>query len=917
MAELDKLYRETQLLLENDATRYLTRILAAWHARDWDQIVDCYAPEATMDDRRSVVAASFDPEQFMAMSRLVFDGAGTHECTTIATRGRSLALAEWRLHIPEPEASAKVLMLVRVDAEGRHLWSIQFDPDDLEAALAELDALYVEEQAQLENDATRHIARIHDAFKAHDWDAVAAGYADDYTTDDRRSVVAMPLDHEQSMASVRWIFDGDCVYETREIVATRGQDLAVTRSTLRVFEPEAIVTTLSVTQLNDEGRFTRSIIFDPDDVEGALVELDALYRAEEKPAENDATRTIARVHAAYNARDWDVIAANYADGYTQDDRRSLVAVSLDHEQSRANSRWIFDGRGTFEGETIATRGRNLVLTRTTLRIPDPEARVTVLVLTQVDDEGRQAQSIFFDADDVEVAMAELDTLHRAEAHPFENEASRAALRVSDAANRRDWQGLLDGHDPAFVTVEHRQAVRLRLEGDDALSTYRIMFTIDDCRLDRTLLATRGERLALLRDTASFSDGLAGPSEVVVLAIVECGADGRVLSNVTFDADDVEGAIAELDARYRSETNLFENAAWRAALRVRDASNNRDWEHFLDTLDPAFVSDSHRHAVLLHLEGDNALDAQRAMFALDTFRFDRTLLATRGERLALTTDTVAFTDGLAGPSEVVTISLLECDAAGLIRHFTAFNPDDLGAAYDALNVRYVELGGGPYSASLSKAFDARDWDAFASAFHPECTIGDFRTAGWGLIDRDTFVEYQRSVVELAPDAHMWNDHLRSRGSAVISTGRAFGTQDGGPWEIAYVTVGVVHPDGRLQYAEVYELSDTAVAFAAIRRIRRGRRATRAEPGMGRHSIKNDAPSSGATGAPSSRDATPKWFSTTAAAASRRRLSERKRSPVARVLFDMDRRDVDAAVARNRRRSGRIGRVSRHGNGWRDW
>ena len=96
----------------------------------------------------------------------------------------------------------------------------------------------------------------------------------------------------------------------------------------------------------------------PPERAGADVGEAARPAAERAVFENDATRNNARYVAAHHAHDWDAILALFADDFTTDDRRSVVAGPLDHEQSMESVRIIFDGRGTFEQETLATRGRS-------------------------------------------------------------------------------------------------------------------------------------------------------------------------------------------------------------------------------------------------------------------------------------------------------------------------------------------------------------------------------------------------------------------------------------------------------------------------------------------------------------------------------------------------------------------------------
>ena len=60
----------------------------------------------------------------------------------------------------------------------------------------------------------------------------------------------------------------------------------------------------------------------------------------------------------------------------------------------------------------------------------------------------------------------------------------------------------------------------------------------------TVIATRGERLALNRISSSNSRGL---SNLEALSIIEVGSDNRAVAGVQLDPDDMNAAIAELDA----------------------------------------------------------------------------------------------------------------------------------------------------------------------------------------------------------------------------------------------------------------------------------------------------------------------------------------------------------------------------------
>ena len=78
---------------------------------------------------------------------------------------------------------------------------------------------------------------------------------------------------------------------------------------------------------------------------------------------------------------------------------------------------------------------------------------------------------------------------------------------------------------------------------------RTLFGVELQQWDVELLATRGERLAVIRHTVRFIEGATGPSEVETMNVEECGPDGRMLAITILDPDDVERAMTVLDARY--------------------------------------------------------------------------------------------------------------------------------------------------------------------------------------------------------------------------------------------------------------------------------------------------------------------------------------------------------------------------------
>jgi hypothetical protein len=65
----------------------------------------------------------------------------------------------------------------------------------------------------------------------------------------------------------------------------------------------------------------------------------------------------------------------------------------------------------------------------------------------------------------------------------------------------------------------------------------------------SVIATRGDRLALTRIRSSNRDPGQGDFGVEMLNVVEIDTDERIVAHVEFDPNDVDAAFAELDARY--------------------------------------------------------------------------------------------------------------------------------------------------------------------------------------------------------------------------------------------------------------------------------------------------------------------------------------------------------------------------------
>jgi hypothetical protein len=119
-----------------------------------------------------------------------------------------------------------------------------------------------------------------------------------------------------------------------------------------------------------------------------------------------------RYVTALVAGDWDALADAVADEHLLEDRRLGMKVTLDKagniEQARVIADLAVDRDLTIDLDVIETRGERLALIRQVYRAED--FVIPVLVVMEVDDNGRTPLFIVFDEDDLAAARAELEAL---------------------------------------------------------------------------------------------------------------------------------------------------------------------------------------------------------------------------------------------------------------------------------------------------------------------------------------------------------------------------------------------------------------------------------------------------------------------------------------------------------------------------
>ncbi|MFZ0715018.1 BTAD domain-containing putative transcriptional regulator, partial [Mycobacterium sp.] len=241
------------------------RVMAAINREAWDEFDRLFAPGSVIESRRKVIGftqSDVPSDGVMRQTRQDLE-AGTLRINhiVIAVRGERLALARVTLGTPDVSPGApqdELLQVYGVDEEGRIALQIWFDLEDMDAAMAELDALHTrfEEEhpraqrlfggreipsppasartatAESDNACVRAIGRLWDAFDREAWDEVEGQFASEIAVEYRRKIVGFsprvlsPGDWTRQIRQIRAIGG---VRHSSAVVAVRGNRLALTR----------------------------------------------------------------------------------------------------------------------------------------------------------------------------------------------------------------------------------------------------------------------------------------------------------------------------------------------------------------------------------------------------------------------------------------------------------------------------------------------------------------------------------------------------------------------------------------------------------------------------------------------------------------------------------------------------------------
>ncbi len=181
------------------------------------------------------------------------------------------------------------------------------------------------------------------------------------------------------------------------------------------------------------------------------------------------------------------------------------------------------------------------------------------------------------------------------------------------------------------------------------------------------------------------EGFDAEWRVILVGIVEGDLPSRV---EVFDEAELDAALTRFEELHPQASRL-ENAASRADDRFFAYFGARDWAALAEILsDDSFIDDRSPVVNAGFLDGRDAVIAHLRAVADVGANVTLAVIATRGERLALTRMCSPNRDPRQGEFVSEKLIVVEIDGDERIAAHIGFGPDDLDAAFAELDTRYL-------------------------------------------------------------------------------------------------------------------------------------------------------------------------------------------------------------------------------------
>jgi len=552
-------------LIANEALRLADLYEALVAERRFDEVIEMIGPEYTLVDHRfgGVTPAVRGRAGFLEQMRAYGAvGLRTIAHRHLATRGERLVLGDQVLESREGFVTTN-LNLSEIDESGRFTRTDIFAEDDLDAALRALEEWYLEGEGAEHAFMVQRVGDERRAYAAGDGAAVAACYATDAVIVNHRRLgwpMATPADIGDRVSQTRGIAEVNGTIGTH--IECRGDaSLGASDQLLTTPEGSNYSTVIIGVRHLTAGLFDVVEFFDLEDLAAARARFEELgVVPRNHTVDNHAARTLVRW--SWLRRYGEPRAADdlIADSITIVDRRRGVSMPT-IEGRTAFSETMAATYAVFpdiDVRPVAARGGRLALLEI-VRSSDG-FEMSSLSLIETDPDGRARLVTIFDLDALDAAVEELDTRHvaiigddsRANNVDLANAVTGLLDPQAAAFAARDWDWLRDRLAVDIAVEDRRTTVNAgpAVGRESVIALFRGFADVGFETLDQEPIATRGDRLALLRRVYRSAAGF----ELAMLAVAEANVQGLAGGLVLFDLDELEAALAELDARFERIEN---------------------------------------------------------------------------------------------------------------------------------------------------------------------------------------------------------------------------------------------------------------------------------------------------------------------------------------------------------------------------
>jgi DNA-binding SARP family transcriptional activator len=798
--------------LENTATKVEERFQAYFAARDWAAMGEILADDISADDRRRVVNAGIrhGRDAKVADMQATADlGTKNGTSTVIAIRGQRLAVLRICLSGRDQRPDAfhtEMLGVVEIDADNRMAARVLFDVDDLDAAFEELDARYLAGEAAPHARVWQSAMDTLGEANCHEPGPILRGL----TYVDHRRVSFGSRDFGRAVEEL-WALVPDARYR---VTAVHALDTHGTVASLVIEGTDSRGHELQwsriVALLPGEPRME---VYEEDDLEAALARFEEL-RPQVRQLDNAATRFYERFRACLASRDWAAFAELLATEVSTDDRRRVVNAGVRHGRDAviAEVSALTDiGLQSVTSDTIAIRGERLALSR--IRSVGDDQRNDaffneLLDVLEIDADERVVARVVFDVDDIEAAVEELDARYLAgEAAPYSRTWSVIA-GAFEAHNRQE----LPATKPDVVSIDHRRVAAFAPgEGIEYLRAGRDLFQDAKVYIEKVHRMSDLGAVFTWAGHGSSHEGFAAEWRGVNLMTV----DGDMVSgSEVFDESDLDAGLARFE-ELQPQTPRLENAASQVTERFWSYYAACNWDAVADTLAENITHDDRRRVLNSGLRRgrDAQIANMQAVAVVGTENIIATAFATRGERLVLGRSRFYVRDGRSEEVPTEVVDIVEIDADNQISAHVVFDPEDIDAAFEELDARYL---------AGEAAAHAHTWSvitrAYAALNRHEIPA---TTPDWENIDYRRVrafapgdqIAYLRATWDVAPDFRMYIEavHRLSDVGAVV-TNTMHGTSHGG-FEAEWREIAAMTVEGDLfNRSELFDEADLDAALA---------------------------------------------------------------------------------------------------------